>query len=162
MRMLIHALLLSAACAAFAVEPDEVLTDEDLENRARNLSQQLRCLVCQNETIDESNAELARDLRILVRELVAAGMTDDQAIDHIVQRYGEFVLFKPTRDGPNLILYLAGPFIFLSAALLAGAYLGRQSKRLDEQEPGLDEDETKELSTLVGLEAIDDGQLKQP
>ena len=161
MRTLIHAFLLIAAHAAFAVEPDEVLTDEDLEVRARNLSQQLRCLVCQNETIDESNAELARDLRILVRELLVAGMSDDQIIDHVVQRYGEFVLFKPTRDGPNLILYLAGPFIFLSAALLAGTYLGRQRSRLDEQEPGLDEDESEELSALVGLEAIDEGQQKR-
>jgi cytochrome c-type biogenesis protein CcmH len=101
-----------------AVSPDEILADPALEARARTLSQGLRCLVCRNESIDDSDAPLAHDLRVLLRDRLVAGDSDTQAVDYIVARYGEFVLLNPTTQGANLILWGAGP-----AALLAGAWL---------------------------------------
>ena len=106
------------ASPALAVRPDEMLADPALEQRARALSQELRCLVCRNESIDDSDADLAHDLRVLLRDRLTAGDTDAQAMDYIVARYGEFVLLNPTTKGMNLILWGAGP-----AALLAGAWL---------------------------------------
>ncbi|CDZ38887.1 Cytochrome c-type biogenesis protein CycL [Neorhizobium galegae bv. officinalis] len=97
---------------AFAVNPDEVLSNPALEQRARNLSAQLRCMVCQNQSIDDSNAELARDLRVLVRERLANGDTDDQVIDYVVSRYGEFVLLKPRLSAKTMILW-ATPVLLL-------------------------------------------------
>lgn len=97
---------------AFAVNPDEVLSNPVLEQRARNLSAQLRCMVCQNQSIDDSNAELARDLRVLVRERLANGDTDDQVIDYVVSRYGEFVLLKPRLSAKTMILW-ATPVLLL-------------------------------------------------
>jgi cytochrome c-type biogenesis protein CcmH len=108
-------LLLSALLAplpAFAVNPDEVLSNPVLEQRARNLSAQLRCMVCQNQSIDDSNAELARDLRVLVRERLTNGDTDDQVIDYVVSRYGEFVLLKPRLSAKTMILW-ATPVLLL-------------------------------------------------
>jgi cytochrome c-type biogenesis protein CcmH len=106
------------ATPALAVSPDEILADPALEARARTLSQGLRCLVCRNESIDDSDAPLAHDLRVLLRDRLVAGDSDTQAVDYIVARYGEFVLLNPTTQGANLILWGAGP-----AALLAGAWL---------------------------------------
>ena len=106
------------ATPALAVRPDEILADPALEARARTLSQGLRCLVCRNESIDDSDAPLAHDLRVLLRDRLVAGDSDTQAVDYIVARYGEFVLLNPTTKGVNLILWGAGP-----AALLAGAWL---------------------------------------
>ena len=106
------------ATPALAVRPDEILADPALEARARTLSQGLRCLVCRNESIDDSDAPLAHDLRVLLRDRLVAGDSDAQAVDYIVARYGEFVLLNPTTQGANLILWGAGP-----AALLAGAWL---------------------------------------
>jgi cytochrome c-type biogenesis protein CcmH len=97
--------LFLAAGTAFAVNPDEVLDDPALEARARNLSAELRCMVCQNQSIDDSNAELAKDLRILVRERLKAGDTDEQVIDYVVSRYGEFVLLKPRFSARTLLLW---------------------------------------------------------
>ncbi len=106
--------------AALAVRPDEILADPILEARARALSEELRCMVCQNQSIDESDADLARDLRLLVRERLKAGDTDDQVMDYIVSRYGEFVLLKPRFDlknallwGTPILLLLAGGFVLL-------------------------------------------------
>ena len=99
----------------FAVQPDEVLDDPVLEERARDISQGLRCPVCQNESIDESNAALARELRIVLRERLVAGDTDEQAIDFMVTRYGEFVLLRPDARGANLILWLSAPVLLLLA-----------------------------------------------
>ena len=115
MKHLVLILLLLAA-PVFAVQPDEVLDDPVLEQRARDLSVGLRCLVCRNESIDESNAELARDLRLLLRERLVAGDTDEEAVAFIVDRYGEYVLLKPTTSGSNLLLWLAGPIMLLIAA----------------------------------------------
>lgn len=127
MKRLILILLLLAA-PALAVQPDEVLDDPVLEERARNLSTGLRCLVCRNESIDESNAELARDLRLLVRERLVAGDTDQQAVDFIVDRYGEYVLLKPTVTGSNLLLWLAGPVMLLIAAAMGWSFLRKRSQ----------------------------------
>ena len=106
------------ATPALAVRPNEMLADPALESRARALSQGLRCLVCRNENIDDSDADLAHDLRVLLRDRLTAGDSDDQVLAYIVARYGEFVLLNPTTQGANLILWGAGP-----AALLAGAAL---------------------------------------
>ncbi len=125
MRWLILALCLLAA-PAVAVQPDEILDDPALEARARELSKGLRCLVCRNESIDESNAELARDLRVLVRERLVAGDSDAEVIAYLVDRYGEFVLLQPTATGENLILWIAGPAMFLVALGGAALYLRRR------------------------------------
>ena len=110
--------------AAQAVEPAEVLADPVLEARARDLSRGLRCLVCRNETIDDSDAALARDLRILLRDRISAGDTDAQAVAFIVDRYGEYVLLAPRANGSALVVWLAGP-----AALLLGGGLALQMLR---------------------------------
>ena len=98
MRALILAVAILAAAPAFAVQPDEMLSDPALEARAREISRDLRCPVCQGENIDDSNAQISRDLRLLVRERLTAGDTNDQVIAYIVDRYGEFVLFDPPRQ----------------------------------------------------------------
>ncbi len=116
------------ASPAIAVQPDEILDDPVLEARARDLSKGLRCLVCRNENIDESNADLARDLRILVRDRLLAGDDDVQAVAFIVDRYGEFVLLKPTFGGANLILWIAGPAMLLGALGIGITYLRRREQ----------------------------------
>lgn len=135
------------ASPAFAVRPDEVLKDPALEARARNLSQGLRCLVCRNESIDDSDADLAHDLRVLLRQRLSAGDTDQQAIDYIVARYGEFVLLKPNASGANLILWLAGPAALLAGGVLAFAVARRRSKASDVQ--ALSAEEKKRLDDLL-------------
>ena len=98
---------------ALSVEPDELLIDANLEKRARTISKSLRCLVCRNENIDESNAELARDLRILVRERLVIGETDKEIINYVVGRYGEYVLLKPKFNLTNVLLWLCGPIMLI-------------------------------------------------
>jgi cytochrome c-type biogenesis protein CcmH len=105
------------AAPAFAVQPDEILSDPVLEGRARTLSQELRCMVCQNQSIDDSDAPLAKDLRVLVRERLTAGDSDNQVIDFLVARYGEFVLLKPRLSAHTALLWLA-PF----SVVLLGAW----------------------------------------
>lgn len=118
--------LMLLAGPVFAVQPDEVLPDPALEARARAISVSLRCPVCQGETIDESNAPISRDLRLAVRERLAAGDTDAQVIGYVVARYGEFVLFDPPARGVNLILWLAGPVMLLAGGGVALATLRRR------------------------------------
>ena len=144
-RVLLAVLLL--ASPAWAVEPGEILDDPALEERARDLSQGLRCLVCRNESIDESNADLARDLRLLVRERLVAGDTDQEVIDFVVARYGEYVLLTPQRDGVNLILWGAGPAGLILAALLALFYVRNRSAT--GREEGLSEDEKARLEKIL-------------
>ncbi|HZP10206.1 cytochrome c-type biogenesis protein [Methyloceanibacter sp.] len=116
------------AGSARAVEPDEILQDPALEARARAISEGLRCLVCQNQSIDDSEAPLAKDLRILVRERLKTGDSDQQVVDFIVSRYGEFVLLKPRFEPHTLLLWFATPAVFLLAILLiALAYRRRMS-----------------------------------
>lgn len=104
-QVLLALFLLLAPLPAFAVNPDEILKDPALEQRARQISTQLRCMVCQNQSIDDSNAELARDLRVLVRERLTDGDTDGQVIDYVVSRYGEFVLLNPRVSARTIILW---------------------------------------------------------
>jgi len=108
----------SIAGGALAVQPDEVLPDPALEARARAISEGLRCLVCQNQSIDDSDAPLAKDLRLLVRERLKQGDSDKQVVDFIVARYGEFVLLKPTFSPHTLLLWLATPAVFAVSLLL--------------------------------------------
>ena len=103
------------ASPLWAVEPSEILADPALEERARELSQGLRCPVCRNESIDESNAALAKELRILLRERIVAGDSDQQAVDFMVARYGEYVLLRPDARGANIVLWLAAPALLLIA-----------------------------------------------
>ncbi len=120
--------LMLLAAPALAVQPDEILDDPALEERARELSAGLRCLVCRNESIDESNADLARDLRLLVRERLVAGDSNTEVIDFIVDRYGEYVLLRPTATGSNLILWIAGPAMLVAGLGIAGVYLRRRER----------------------------------
>lgn len=138
---------LMLAGAAFAVQPDEVLDDPVLEERARELSKGLRCLVCRNESIDESNAELARDLRLLVRERLLEGDSDEEVIDFLVVRYGEYVLLSPRATGSSLILYLAGPAMLLAALGIALVYLRR--RRSQPESAQLSEEERARLAELL-------------
>ena len=121
-------LILLAALVIFApdvraVQPDEVLDDPALEARAREISKELRCLVCRNESIDDSNAGLARDLRVLVRERLVAGDTDAEVKTYLVDRYGEFVLLKPVFSMANAMLWFAGPLIFVLGLIASVAYI---------------------------------------
>lgn len=149
MRRLALLLLLSLAAPAGAVQPDEVLADPALEARARALSQGLRCLVCRNENIDESNADLARDLRLLVRERLVAGDTDAEVIAYLVDRYGEYVLLNPPATGSNLILWVAGPALLIVALGGAAVYLRRRRSATEAAAPPLSEDERARLAELL-------------
>ncbi len=119
-------LLAQFAGPAMAVQPDEMLADPGLEARARDISQGLRCLVCRNESIDESNASLAHDLRVLVRERILAGDSDAEVVAFVVDRFGEFVLLQPTATGSNLLLWIAGPAMLAAALALAVGYVRRR------------------------------------
>ena len=143
------ALALLAAAPAGAVQPDEVLPDPVLEARARELSQNLRCLVCRNESIDESHADLARDLRLLLRERLVAGDSDDEAMAFIVDRYGEYVLLTPTTGGSNLILWIAGPAMLGAGGLIAALYLRRRGRGDVPGAEALTEDESRRLAEIL-------------
>ncbi|WP_245596950.1 cytochrome c-type biogenesis protein [Leisingera aquimarina] len=138
-----------APAPALAVEPDEVLADPALESRARELSKDLRCLVCRNESIDESNAELARDLRVLVRERLVAGDSDREAMDFIVDRYGEYVLLRPTTGGANWLLWAAGPLMLLAALVIAVFYVRGRARAPKAAEQGLSADERERLRKIL-------------
>ena len=144
--------LLLWAGTASAVEPDEVLSDPVLENRARLISQGLRCLQCRNESIDESNAGIARDLRLLVRDRLLEGDSDTEVMDYVVARYGEYVLLRPNGLGINLVLWLAGPALFLVS--LAGLIaVQRRSKRKDSIDQ-LTEEEEREIAIIATLDKL--------
>lgn len=148
MRALILALALVLAMPAFAVQPDEMLADPALEARARVISRDLRCPVCQGESIDDSNAQISRDLRLLVRERLLAGDSNDQVIDYVVDRYGEFVLFNPRARGVNLALWLAGPAMLLAGGAIAFLTLRRRSRGAA-PETGLTAEEQARLAELL-------------
>ncbi|MBT8473230.1 MAG: cytochrome c-type biogenesis protein CcmH [Marinicaulis sp.] len=120
---------MGAAPIVGAVEPDEVLEDEALEERARALSRQLRCVVCQSQNIDDSNAPLAKDMRILLRERLMAGDSDEEIIEFLVDRYGDYILLKPPVQQNTILLWAAPFIIFLIAGAGAGAYLIAMKKR---------------------------------
>ena len=149
--MKLRAILLLAlltASPAFAVQPDEVLADPALESRARDISTGLRCLVCRNETIDDSDASLARDLRLLLRERLTAGDTDAEAVAFIVDRYGEYVLLNPTANGVNLVLWFAGPAMLLTGFGIAALYL-RRRRASPPQDAPLSDAEAKRLDEIL-------------
>jgi len=135
---------------AFAVQPDEVLDDPALEARARELSTELRCMVCQNESIDASNAPLARDIRILLRERLEEGDTNREVLDYLVSRYGEFVLLKPRLSAHTLLLWLTPLLV-----LLAGGWMvvgGLRRRRRVEPDP-LSAAEEAELKRVLSDDA---------
>ncbi|WP_054308858.1 cytochrome c-type biogenesis protein [Mesorhizobium sp. 1M-11] len=132
--------------SAFAVKPDEMLSDPALEARARSLSAGLRCMVCQNQSIDESDADLARDLRVLVRDRLKAGDSDKQVIDYVVSRYGEFVLLKPRFEWRTALLWGA-PVLLL---LVGGVFMLRATRRPKPLETaGLSADEKAKLDAIL-------------
>ena len=142
------------AVNAAAVEPDEILKDPKLEQRARRLSGELRCLVCQNQSIDDSNAPLARDLRLLVRERLKAGDNDKAILDYVVVRYGEFVLLRPAFGMHTLLLWLA-PLLLLGGGLavaryaMAGAAARGDSNQVPSPNAGLTKDELERLDRIL-------------
>ena len=137
------------AAPVLAVEPDEILQDPLLEARARDISKGLRCLVCRNENIDDSHAELARDLRILVRERLVDGDSDNEVIDFVVDRYGEYVLLQPKSGGSNLILWAMGPLMLLMSGFIAMIYLRGRSKSVADGEAGLSDEEKTRLREIM-------------
>lgn len=124
------ALTLLTALSAVAVNPDEVLKDPVLEQRARALSQNIRCLVCQNQSIDDSNASLARDLRVLVRERLTAGDSDSEVLDYLIARYGDFVMLKPPFKGSTYVLWFGPLVVFLLAAVGLVIFFRRRRTQL--------------------------------
>ena len=146
--MLFSVMLLVSTALAGAVEPDEMLDDPALEARARTLSEQLRCMVCQNQSIDSSDAELARDLRLLVRERLVAGDSDEAVLDYVVSRYGEFVLLKPRISARNGVLWLTAP-IALGCGVI-GFLLYIRRRRTAGPENLLSEDEERRIAEILG------------
>ncbi len=145
----ILAILLTALMpSARAVEPNEMLKSPALEARARALSRELRCLVCQNESIDNFNADLAHDLRLLLRQRLAAGDTDQQAIDFIVARYGDFVLLKPPVEPATYLLWFGPAALLIIAAAGAFIFVSRRNRTLAEPAP-LSAAEKRRLDTLL-------------
>ncbi|MBW3098680.1 cytochrome c-type biogenesis protein [Pseudohoeflea coraliihabitans] len=141
-------LLFSALTPALAVNPDEVLADPQLEARARAISAELRCLVCQNQSIDDSDADLARDLRLLVRERLSAGDSDSEVYDYVVSRYGEFVLLKPRLSLRTALLWTA-PILLLLIGIAVLVLAGR-SRQAVAAPPRLDAAEEAEIARLTG------------
>ena len=151
MRALFFAILvICIPFVSYSVEPNEVLSDPILEERARDISKDLRCLVCQNESIDDSNASLAKDLRILVRERLLAGDSDDEVLNFIVDRYGEFALLKPRSDGFNLILWLSGPLMLLIALIISFSFIKTNNTSKRGSTAVLSDHEKRELKKIVG------------
>jgi cytochrome c-type biogenesis protein CcmH len=156
----IAACLLSvlALSPARAVLPDEVMSDPAKEARARTLSRELRCMVCQNQSIDDSEAPLARDLRLLVRERIAAGDNDSQVMDFLVARYGEFVLLKPRFERQTLALWLVPPFVLIAGGIALWWHIRRRSTAESEGVSGpLTADEEARLKTLIASDAPAEG-----
>jgi cytochrome c-type biogenesis protein CcmH len=148
MRMVLALLLtLWLAAPAFAVNPDEVLADPALEARARAISATLRCLVCQNESIDDSNADLARELRLIVRERLVAGDSDDEVLQYLVDRYGEYVLLKPVFASHTLVLWAAAPLVLVIGGI-AIVIAARRKRAMSEPTEKLTADEQRALDEL--------------
>ena len=142
-------LVIFTPLASYSVEPSEVLDDPVLEELARDISKDLRCLVCQNESIDESSAILAKDLRILVRERLLAGDNKDSVLKFIVDRYGEFVLLNPSSNGSNLILWLSGPLMLLIALIISFSFIKANQKLKRNTIIGLSDEEKRELEKII-------------
>jgi len=151
MLVLCMAVLLGSP-AAFAVQPDEIMADPVKEARARDLSRELRCMVCQNQSIDDSDAPLARDLRLLVRERIAAGDSDTKVMDFLVARYGQFVLLKPRFEPQTMLLWLVTPLVLLGGGLALWLQARRRGARNAEAAAGLTPDEEARLAALMSAD----------
>ncbi|MCR8725465.1 cytochrome c-type biogenesis protein [Frigidibacter sp. ROC022] len=147
MRRLVLILALLWPLAAAAVTPDEMLPDPAQEARAREISRLLRCPVCQGETIDDSGADIAADLRVLVRERILAGDSNEEVIKYIVDRYGEYVLFLPPARGVNLVLWIAGPVMLLLALMLA--WMAARRRRASATPSELNAEEQARLEQIL-------------
>lgn len=146
LRHLLLAVSLFAASTAYAVEPSEMLADQKLEARARVISAGLRCLVCQNQSIDDSNAPLAKDLRVIVRERLVAGDSDDAVRDYLVARYGEFILLKPPLNTGTILLWTATPAILAAALIVVFLRRRRPVRELADE---LTPEEARKLAELL-------------
>jgi cytochrome c-type biogenesis protein CcmH len=144
--------ILLASAPAHAVLPDEVLADPVLESRARALSKNIRCLVCQNQSIDNSNADLARDLRILVRERLKSGDSDRQILDFLIARYGDFIMLKPPFKGITFLLWFGPAIVFVASVSGLFVYFRRRRSALAEpsdSKPSLSSAERDRLASLL-------------
>jgi len=153
LQLILLAVTLAAASPSFAVQPDEMLADPALEQRARTLSRELRCMVCQNQSIDDSDAPLARDLRILVRDRLKAGDSDRQVLDFLVDRYGQFVLLRPRLGWDTALLWLApiGVLLIGGCGLIAVIRRRQADSQADRShEPPLTDAERGRLKELLG------------
>jgi cytochrome c-type biogenesis protein CcmH len=142
---------------ANAVQPDEIMEDPVKESRARELSKELRCMVCQNQSIDDSDAPLARDLRLLVRERIAAGDSDSQVIEFLVARYGEFVLLKPRFNPHTMLLWLLPPLALMGGGIALWVYSDRRRRAVVSERESLmklSPDEEARLEKLLGAEPV--------
>jgi cytochrome c-type biogenesis protein CcmH len=155
-RLSSHAAALAVACLAiatparvYAVQPDEILKDPALERQARDISAGLRCLVCQNQSIDDSDAPLARDLRLLVRERLQAGDNPDQVVEFVVARYGEFILLRPRFSAKTYLLWIA-PLLLLAGGIYMAYRLFRPGRTAFPAQPeALSESEQKRLREVL-------------
>ncbi len=148
--IVLFAAALAGVSPAFAVQPDEILPDAALETRARALSGELRCMVCQNQSIDDSDAPLARDLRLLVRERLVAGDSDGQVLDFLTARYGQFVLLKPRVGWDTALLWGAPVGVLLVGGVAIVVALRRRTDLSAPATPPLTDDETRRLNELAG------------
>jgi cytochrome c-type biogenesis protein CcmH len=150
MRRLALALALCLApLMAAAVQPDEILPDPALEARARAITAELRCVVCRSESIDESNAAIARDLRLLVRERLVAGDSDEEVRAFVVARYGEYVLLRPPLTWRNAALWLSGPAILLAGGAIAFGFIRRRARAAPQPPAPLSREEQSRLAKLL-------------
>jgi cytochrome c-type biogenesis protein CcmH len=155
----LFAIAVMGSSLAYAVQPDEIMADPAKEARARDLSRELRCMVCQNQSIDDSEAPLARDLRLLVRERIAAGDSDAQVIDFLVARYGEFVLLKPRLKSNTLLLWLLPPLALAGGGLslwMLGRRRAKNTAAEDQSLFKLNADEEARLERLISREPAAD------
>ena len=144
--------VIAISSSVVAVEPDEVLDNPSLEERARQISKDLRCLVCQNESIDESDAALARDLRVLVRERLQVGDSNEEVLQFVVDRYGEFALLRPRIDGVNYVLWWFGPLFLIFSIITAITYvrkLRKISKSSNDLSAPLNDEEREKLNEII-------------
>src|SRR6266699_364054 len=158
--LLVFVCWICLATSAYAVQPDEIMSDPVKESRARDLSRELRCMVCQNQSIDDSEAPLARDLRLLVRERIAAGDSDAQVIDFLVARYGEFVLLKPRLKPHTLLLWLLPPLALAGGGLALWSQGRRRSRSVaaeDQSSVKLTSEEETRLQRLIAAEPPAEG-----
>lgn len=145
MRVLVLLLSILWALPVLAVQPDEMLADPALESRARAITHELRCVVCNNENVDDSNAEIARDIRLMVRERIVAGDDDAQVVQFMVDRFGEYVLLNPRATGSGLVLWLAGPILLLIGLAIAIATIRRRQPAA----APLSDDEQRRLEEIL-------------